>query len=127
MVLPVEHQPASGRAPGAGGAISFLSACARDLCCNARAGYWPVLLGAGAAAGVLVMQEVALAHLPLLMIGGVLTLPPVALTSLPPSARLAHVIASGRGPHRRGAIAIPAPAGAGEAAWNALPLTTGMV
>ncbi len=44
-------------------------------------GYWPVLLGAEWLLVYWLAQEVALAHLPLLMIGGVLTLLPVALTS----------------------------------------------
>ncbi len=78
-------------------------------------GYWPVLLGAGGYWCALVSAGVALAHLPL-MIGGVLTLP-VALTSLPPSARLAHVIASGAA-SRRGATAI-LPRGRGNGAERA--------
>lgn len=44
-------------------------------------GYWPVLLGAEWLLVYWLAQEVALAHLPLLMIGSVLTLLPVALTS----------------------------------------------
>ncbi|EEU8499072.1 two-component system sensor histidine kinase UhpB, partial [Salmonella enterica] len=44
-------------------------------------GYWPVLLGAEWLLVYWLAQEVALTHLPLLMIGGVLTLLPVALTS----------------------------------------------
>lgn len=44
-------------------------------------GYWPVLLGAEWLMLVWLAQEVALAHLPLLMVGGVLTLLPVALIS----------------------------------------------
>lgn len=44
-------------------------------------GYWPVLLGAEWLLVYWLAQEVALAHLPLLMLGSVLTLLPVALTS----------------------------------------------
>lgn len=44
-------------------------------------GYWPVLLGAEWLMLAWLAQEVALAHLPLLMAGGVLTLLPVALIS----------------------------------------------
>lgn len=44
-------------------------------------GYWPVLLGAEWLLVYWLAQEVALTHLPLLMIGSVLTLLPVALTS----------------------------------------------
>ncbi|WP_279048900.1 signal transduction histidine-protein kinase/phosphatase UhpB [Cedecea davisae] len=44
-------------------------------------GYWPVLLGAEWLMLGWLAQEVALAHLPLLMAGGVLTLLPVALIS----------------------------------------------
>lgn len=44
-------------------------------------GYWPVLLGAEWLMLVWLAQEVALAHLPLLMTGSLLTLLPVALIS----------------------------------------------
>ena len=44
-------------------------------------GYWPVLLGAEWLLLVWLAQEVALAHLPLLMTGSLLTLLPVALIS----------------------------------------------
>ncbi|WP_336708970.1 MULTISPECIES: signal transduction histidine-protein kinase/phosphatase UhpB [unclassified Cedecea] len=44
-------------------------------------GYWPVLLGAEWLMLFWLAQEVALAHLPLLMLGGVLTILPVALIS----------------------------------------------
>ncbi len=76
-------------------------------------GYWPVLLGAEWLLVYWLAQEVALAHLPLLMIGSVLTLLPVALTSRYRHQRDWRTLFSGRGPHRRGATAIPALAGAG--------------
>lgn len=44
-------------------------------------GYWPVLLGAEWLMLIWLAQEVALAHLPLLMTGSLLTLIPVALIS----------------------------------------------
>ena len=44
-------------------------------------GYWPVLLGAEWLMLIWLSQEVALAHLPLLMTGSLLTLLPVALIS----------------------------------------------
>ena len=44
-------------------------------------GYWPVLLGAEWLMLIWLAQEVALAHLPLLMTGSLLTLLPVALIS----------------------------------------------
>lgn len=44
-------------------------------------GYWPVLLGAEWLLTFWLAQEVALEHLPLLLIGGLLTLLPVALIS----------------------------------------------
>lgn len=80
VVLPVEYQPASGRAPGAGGAALSLRP-APGLMLQCPRGYWPVLLGAEWLLVYWLAQEVALAHLPLLMIGSVLTLLPVALTS----------------------------------------------
>ncbi len=113
VVLPVEHQPASGRAPGAGGAtLSLRPAPGTYAAMPAR--ILASIAGRGVAAGVLVGA-------------GSCAGPSAAFDdrwcvdatargadfSLPPSARLAHVIASGRGPHRRGATAIPALAGAG--------------
>ncbi|SUF98551.1 sensory histidine kinase UhpB [Salmonella enterica subsp. enterica serovar Hartford] len=80
VVLPVEYQPASGRAPGAGGATLSLRPAPGTY---AAMPAW-ILASIAGAEWLLVYwlaQEVALAHLPLLMIGGVLTLLPVALTS----------------------------------------------
>ncbi len=88
-------------------------------------GYWPVLLGAEWLLVYWLAQEVALAHLPLLMIGGVLTLLPVALTS-----RYRHqrdwrtLLLQGAALTAAALLQSPALAGArGKAAWNALLLT----
>ncbi len=80
MVLPVEHQPASGGTPGAGGA-AFPFGLRLGLMLQCPRGYWPVLLGAEWLMLIWLAQEVALAHLPLLMTGSLLTLIPVALIS----------------------------------------------
>jgi glucose-6-phosphate-specific signal transduction histidine kinase len=80
LVLPVEHQPASGGTPGSGGAaVPFGLRLGLMLQCPR--GYWPVLLGAEWLLLFWLAQEVALAHLILLMTGSLLTLLPVALIS----------------------------------------------
>jgi two-component system sensor histidine kinase UhpB len=81
------------------------------------------LLGAEWLLLVWLAQEVALAHLPLLMTGSLLTLLPVALIPLSSPARLAHAAASGGGADGRRAAAIAAVAGDKEM-LNALLLTS---
>ncbi len=104
--------------PGAGGAtLSF--GLRTGLMLQCPRGYWPVLLGAGILLVYWLAQEVALAHLPLLMIGGVLTLLPVALTSRYRHQRDWRTLLLRARPHRRGATAIHCHGWGGEAAWNA--------
>ncbi len=86
-------------------------------------GYWPVLLGAEWLLVYWLAQEVALAHLPLLMIGGVLTLLPVALTSRYRHQRDWRTLLLQGAALTAAALLQSLPAGAGEAAWNALLLT----
>jgi hypothetical protein len=80
LVLPVEHQPASGGTPELA-VLLFPFGLRLGLMLQCPRGYWPVLLGAEWLMLVWLAQEVALAHLPLLMTGSLLTLLPVALIS----------------------------------------------
>ncbi|EKN5276576.1 signal transduction histidine-protein kinase/phosphatase UhpB [Salmonella enterica] len=87
-------------------------------------GYWPVLLGAEWLLVYWLAQEVALAHLPLLMIGGVLTLLPVALTSRYRHQRDWRTLLLQGAALTAAALLQSLPwLGQGEAAWNALLLT----
>ena len=121
LVLPVEHQPASGGAPGAGGAaVSFGLRLGLMLQCPR--GYWPVLLGAEWLMLIWLSQEVALAHLPLLMTGSLLTLLPVALISRYRHQRDWRTLLRRGGADCRRAAAIPA-VGRRKEMLNALLLT----
>ncbi|EDH6438144.1 two-component system sensor histidine kinase UhpB [Salmonella enterica subsp. enterica serovar Brandenburg] len=87
-------------------------------------GYWPVLLGAEWLLVYWLAQEVALAHLPLLMIGSVLTLLPVALTSRYRHQRDWRTLLLQGAALTAAALLQSLPwLGQGEAAWNALLLT----
>lgn len=87
-------------------------------------GYWLVLLGAEWLLVYWLAQEVALAHLPLLMIGGVLTLLPVALTSRYRHQRDWRTLLLQGAALTAAALLQSLPwLGQGEAAWNALLLT----
>ncbi|HCL4897250.1 TPA: signal transduction histidine-protein kinase/phosphatase UhpB [Salmonella enterica] len=90
-------------------------------------GYWPVLLGAEWLLVYWLAQEVALAHLPLLMIGGVLTLLPVALTSRYRHQRDWRTLLLQGAALTAAALLQSLPwLGQGEAAWNALLLGAGI-
>ncbi|MNU93029.1 hypothetical protein D3C71_829590 [compost metagenome] len=108
LVLPVEHQPASGRTPGAGGAaVSVWPASGADAAMSARllarfarrrvdhAG----VAGAGSGAGASPIIDDR---------GRANAAPGGADFPLSPSARLAHAAASGRGADRRCAVAVSA-------------------
>ncbi len=86
-------------------------------------GYWPVLLGAEWLLVYWLAQEVALAHLPLLMIGGVLTLLPVALTSRYRHQRDWRTLLLQGAALTAAALLQSLPGWGREAAWNALLLT----
>ncbi|AQU54509.1 Sensor histidine protein kinase UhpB, glucose-6-phosphate specific [Salmonella enterica subsp. enterica serovar Typhimurium] len=87
-------------------------------------GYWPVLLGAEWLLVYWLAQEVALAHLPLLMIGSVLTLLPVALTSRYRHQRDWRTLLLQGAALTAAALLQSLPwLGQGEEAWNALLLT----
>nr|VUD33404.1 integral membrane sensor signal transduction histidine kinase [Raoultella sp. NCTC 9187] len=81
VVLPVEHQPARGGAPRTSRCCLFPFGLRLGLMLQCPRGYWPVLLGAEWLLIFWLAQEVALAHPIILMIGGLLTLLPVALIS----------------------------------------------
>ncbi|VDZ75833.1 sensory histidine kinase UhpB [Salmonella bongori] len=87
-------------------------------------GYWPVLLGAEWLLIYWLAQEVALAHLPLLMIGSLLTLLPVALISRYRYQRDWRTLLLQGVALTAAALLQSLPwLGQGEAAWNALLLT----
>ncbi|EDF7973719.1 signal transduction histidine-protein kinase/phosphatase UhpB [Salmonella enterica subsp. diarizonae] len=87
-------------------------------------GYWPVLLGAEWLLVYWLAQEVALVHLPLLMLGSLLTLLPVALTSRYRHQRDWRTLLLQGAALTAAALLQSLPwLGQGEAAWNALLLT----
>ncbi len=87
-------------------------------------GYWPVLLGAEWLLTFWLAQEVALAHLPLLLIGGLLTLLPVALISRYRHQRDWRTLLLQGAALTAAALLQSLPwLGQGEEAWNALLLT----
>ncbi|EEP1025760.1 two-component system sensor histidine kinase UhpB, partial [Salmonella enterica] len=87
-------------------------------------GYWPVLLGAEWLLVYWLAQEVALAHLPLLMLGSLLTLLPVTLTSRYRHQRDWRTLLLQGAALTAAALLQSLPwLGQGEAAWNALLLT----
>lgn len=80
VVLLVEYQPALVERPELA-VLLFPFGLRLGLMLQCPRGYWPVLLGAEWLLLFWLAQEVALAHLPLLMIGSFLTLLPVMLIS----------------------------------------------
>ncbi len=87
-------------------------------------GYWPVLLGAEWLLVYWLAQEVALAHLPLLMLGSLLTLLPVTLTSRYRHQRDWRTLLLQGAALTAAALLQSLPwLGQGEAVWNALLLT----
>lgn len=87
-------------------------------------GYWPVLLGAEWLLVYWLAQEVALVHLPLLMLGSLLTLLPVALTSRYRHQRDWRTLLLQGAALTAAALLQSLPwLGQGEAAWNALLLS----
>ena len=87
-------------------------------------GYWPVLLGAEWLLMYWLAQEVALAHLPLLMIGSALTLLPVMLISRYRHQRDWRTLLLQGAALTAVALLQSLPwLGQGEEAWNALLLT----
>lgn len=80
MVLPVEYQPALVERPDMA-VLLFPFGLRLGLMLQCPRGYWPVLLGAEWLLIYWLTQAVGLTHFPLLMIGSLLTLLPVALIS----------------------------------------------